>query len=186
MGPPKEMHPRAILETFDQSLTRETHNLLRWPELTWQQLHNRLQWEGQIIEEKLSLQRERASGPSGHPWIRTWTKLRLLHAKVCLLSLTRQTLPGNVVLFGTAPVEGLFPRAFASAALLVARRTTVWCAGHSCGRGPDGPGLMFQSMDEGRRFDIGRASSCRGCQGGRRSVDVREWPDCNQDVHRER
>jgi molybdopterin/thiamine biosynthesis adenylyltransferase len=48
--------------------------------------------------------------------------IALLHAKVCLLTLTGQELPGNVVLFGTAPVEGLFPRAFASAVLAVVRQ----------------------------------------------------------------
>ncbi len=40
-----------------------------------------------------------------------------LHAKVCLLSLLGEELAGNVVLFGTAAVEGLFPRPFASAVL---------------------------------------------------------------------
>ena len=48
--------------------------------------------------------------------------IALLHAKVCLMALTGQGPPGNVVLFGTAPVEGLFPRAFASAVLTVARQ----------------------------------------------------------------
>jgi len=46
----------------------------------------------------------------------------LLHAKVCLLSLLGREweLPGNVVLFGTEAVEGLFPRPFASAVLDIA------------------------------------------------------------------
>jgi molybdopterin/thiamine biosynthesis adenylyltransferase len=46
----------------------------------------------------------------------------LVHAKVCLLTLLRQedSLAGNVVLFGTATVDGLFPRPFASAALSIA------------------------------------------------------------------
>ena len=43
----------------------------------------------------------------------------LLHAKVCLLSLLGEELEGNVVLFGTEAVEGLFPRPFASAFLQV-------------------------------------------------------------------
>jgi molybdopterin/thiamine biosynthesis adenylyltransferase len=45
----------------------------------------------------------------------------LLHAKVCLLSLLAREaeLPGNVILFGTAAVEGLFPRPLASAFLEV-------------------------------------------------------------------
>ena len=46
----------------------------------------------------------------------------LVHAKLCLLTLLGQeaALPGNVVLFGTAAVEELFPRPFASAFVSVA------------------------------------------------------------------
>lgn len=46
----------------------------------------------------------------------------LLHAKLCLLSLLGREaeLDGNVVLFGTEAVDGLFPRAFASAVLDIA------------------------------------------------------------------
>jgi molybdopterin/thiamine biosynthesis adenylyltransferase len=52
----------------------------------------------------------------------------LLHAKLCLLTLARGTadaaalpdLDGNVVLFGNAPVDGVFPRHFASAVLRIA------------------------------------------------------------------
>ena len=46
--------------------------------------------------------------------------IALLHAKVCLLELTGEAGDDNVVLFGTAPVEGLFPRRLASALLTVA------------------------------------------------------------------
>jgi molybdopterin/thiamine biosynthesis adenylyltransferase len=45
----------------------------------------------------------------------------LIHTKLCLLTLLgHDALPGNVVLFGTAAVENLFPRPFASAVLNVA------------------------------------------------------------------
>ena len=51
----------------------------------------------------------------------------LIQAKVCLATLLEPgpvngwaDLPGNVVLFGTAPIEGLFPRPLASAFLQVA------------------------------------------------------------------
>jgi molybdopterin/thiamine biosynthesis adenylyltransferase len=45
----------------------------------------------------------------------------LAHAKLCLLTLLGRdgALPGNVVLLGTAAVDGLFPRPFASAVLHV-------------------------------------------------------------------
>jgi molybdopterin/thiamine biosynthesis adenylyltransferase len=51
--------------------------------------------------------------------------IALIHAKLCLLTLLDGAaeipdLSANVVLFGTAPVEGLFPRPFASALVSVA------------------------------------------------------------------
>jgi molybdopterin/thiamine biosynthesis adenylyltransferase len=46
--------------------------------------------------------------------------IALLHAKLCLLELLGDAAEENVLLFGTAPVEGLFPRRFASALLNVA------------------------------------------------------------------
>jgi molybdopterin/thiamine biosynthesis adenylyltransferase len=46
--------------------------------------------------------------------------IALLHAKLCLLELVGQAAEESVVLFGAAPVEGLFPRRFASARLSVA------------------------------------------------------------------
>ena len=35
----------APLTAFDRALEREAHNLMGRPDLLWQQLHNRLQWE---------------------------------------------------------------------------------------------------------------------------------------------
>jgi len=63
--------------------------------------------------------------------------IALLHAKLCLLELLGEPIDDrakekgddgdgadpNVVLFGTAPIEGLFPRRFASALLTVAPQT---------------------------------------------------------------
>ena len=46
--------------------------------------------------------------------------IALIHAKTCLLELTGETAEHDVVLFGTAPVEGLFPRRYASALVSVA------------------------------------------------------------------
>ena len=54
----------------------------------------------------------------------------LIHAKVCLLTLLGEELPGNVVLFGTAAVEELFPRPLASALVTVARQESCLVCGH--------------------------------------------------------
>ena len=66
------MEQRPVLEAFDRALARETHNLLRWPELTWQQLHNELQWhEAGEVTELLAAERDRRRSDRLPPWLRT-------------------------------------------------------------------------------------------------------------------
>ena len=49
--------------------------------------------------------------------------IALIHARVCLATLVPElALDANVVLFGNQPMEGLFPRALASALVQVARQ----------------------------------------------------------------
>jgi hypothetical protein len=54
----------------------------------------------------------------------------LIHAKISLLELLGEDPGGaNVVLFGNAPVQGLFPRRFASAIIdVAAQRNCLVCA----------------------------------------------------------
>jgi hypothetical protein len=40
----------TVLETFSRALRREAHVLTQHPNLLWQQLYNRLQWEGERRE----------------------------------------------------------------------------------------------------------------------------------------
>jgi WD40 repeat protein len=65
---------KATLESFGRALRCEAHTLARRPEITWQQLHNRLQWDG-LVEERLSGERERRSAAGSEPWFRTHTPL---------------------------------------------------------------------------------------------------------------
>src|SRR5674476_319319 len=60
----------------DRALGREAHVLVRSPELTWQQLHNRLQWEGKEVEARLAPERARRSRPPAAPWMRSATRFR--------------------------------------------------------------------------------------------------------------
>ena len=57
--------------------------------------------------------------------------IALLHAKVCLLTLLsrEKELQGNVLLFGNAAVEGLFPRPFASVLVNVAAQESCLICG---------------------------------------------------------
>lgn len=57
--------------------------------------------------------------------------IALIHAKLCLLELLGESDgEGNVVLFGTAPVEGLFPSRFASTRVGVAPQVGCLVCGH--------------------------------------------------------
>src|SRR5207249_4351378 len=60
-----------ILSAFDLAITREAHNLRRWPELTWQQLYNRLQWGEEHVVPLLETERRRRTTPGSRPWLRT-------------------------------------------------------------------------------------------------------------------
>ncbi|MGH2557013.1 MAG: eIF2A-related protein [Actinomycetota bacterium] len=62
---------RPVLEAFDRAIAREAHNLSRWPELTWQQVHNRVQWEEEQVRAVLAKERARGHSSGGRPWMRT-------------------------------------------------------------------------------------------------------------------
>lgn len=62
---------RSTLQSFERAARREGHNLSRWPELLWQQLHNRLQWEAEPLPEVLAPELTRRTSPDSGPWLRT-------------------------------------------------------------------------------------------------------------------
>ncbi len=73
---PADLHSRwTVLRAFARALNREIHNLQRCPELTWQQLYNRLQWEDEPVPQLLAPELERRSAPGATPWL--WTRAPL-------------------------------------------------------------------------------------------------------------
>jgi hypothetical protein len=69
--PKTPVERRMVLEAFGRAIDRETHNLSRWPDLVWQQLYNRLQWEGDPLPSLLTQRSTKRSDP--RPWIRMTT-----------------------------------------------------------------------------------------------------------------
>ena len=65
----------AALAVVDRALRREAHVLAGHPDLTWQQLHNRLQWADPPLGTQLAAERERRSRPGGRPWLHRYTPL---------------------------------------------------------------------------------------------------------------
>jgi len=65
-----------VLAAYEEALRRESHVLIAHPDLTWQQLHNRLQWKGEAVEATLAPERQRRSCAGATPWIRMATPLR--------------------------------------------------------------------------------------------------------------
>jgi hypothetical protein len=65
---------REVLGAYARALGREAHVLAGQPELIFQQLHNRLQWQAGAAEGRLALERERRSVPGARPWLRTRTR----------------------------------------------------------------------------------------------------------------
>jgi len=68
--------PEVILAAFSRALGREAHVLANSPNLLWQQLFNRLQWEDEPIPEILSPELERRSSPGSGVWLRTRSPFR--------------------------------------------------------------------------------------------------------------
>jgi hypothetical protein len=45
---------RTTLKAFSRALAREAHVLTRQPDLLWEQLYNRLQWEEEAVKQTLT------------------------------------------------------------------------------------------------------------------------------------
>lgn len=77
-GPVEAMVPvdgrLTALRAFDRDLGREAHALREGPEILWQQLHNRLQWEDEAVQELLAARIDRLGAPGARPWLRTLTR----------------------------------------------------------------------------------------------------------------
>jgi hypothetical protein len=64
---PKRNENAAILRSFPRALTREAHVLTQHPNLLWQQLYNRLQWEGDDLEQLLASERDQCTASYAKP-----------------------------------------------------------------------------------------------------------------------
>ena len=63
----------AALGAFGRALQREAHILRQRPEIVWQQLYNRLQWEDEPVTRLLARELEDRSRPGSEPWFRLRT-----------------------------------------------------------------------------------------------------------------
>jgi WD40 repeat protein len=66
----------AVLKAFARALGRESHVLTQHPDLLWQQLYNRLQWEENEMGQILAPELARRSAGSARPWLRLSTPYR--------------------------------------------------------------------------------------------------------------
>ncbi len=66
----------ATLQAFSAALSREAHRIASNPGLLWQQMHNRLQWEGPAASATLQQELNRRAAPAAGPWLRTRTPFR--------------------------------------------------------------------------------------------------------------
>jgi WD40 repeat protein len=74
---PSVAHGRGFsdnLTRFAAALRKESHHLLKRPELLWQQLHNRLQWAGGETAHMLQRELAARTGEGARPWLRTRTR----------------------------------------------------------------------------------------------------------------
>ena len=77
---------RQVLTRFSKAVKREAHNLQHWPDLLYQQLYNRLQWDEEPVPQVLKPEFERRTAPGAAPWMRTRTPFRESEALVRTLA----------------------------------------------------------------------------------------------------
>lgn len=80
------MATRQALEAFDHAIALEASRLAQLPALTWQQLYNRLQWEGEEVLARLAPDLAHRSMPGSTPWLRTRAQRRESAGLVQVLS----------------------------------------------------------------------------------------------------
>src|SRR5450759_3372378 len=86
-SPGTEVDDRLVVaEVIARALRREAHVLAERPEILWQQMYNRLQWEGKEVEVRLAPERARRSRPQAALWMRLATRSRESEALVRTLT----------------------------------------------------------------------------------------------------
>ncbi len=64
------------LHAFSRALGREAHVLTQQPDLFWQQMYNRLQWEGNEVKQTLAPELDWRSTSVNQPWLKLLTHYR--------------------------------------------------------------------------------------------------------------
>jgi WD40 repeat protein len=59
------------LQAFETAILREAHRIAGRPDLFWQQVYNRLQWNGELESGLLRREREKRTAAGAPPWMRT-------------------------------------------------------------------------------------------------------------------
>jgi WD40 repeat protein/tetratricopeptide (TPR) repeat protein len=81
---------KAVLQAFSHALGREAHVLAQYPDLLWQQLYNRLQWEDGNqdgpVSKLLSTEAKKRSAPGSRPWLHSRCKINESHPLIRVFS----------------------------------------------------------------------------------------------------
>ncbi len=90
---------RTVLNAFSRALGRENHILSQQPYLLWQQLYNRLQWEGEGVLQTIATEFTHRSETKSTPWARMRTPYR--ESQELLRTMTDSS--GNIIAFAVSP-----------------------------------------------------------------------------------
>ena len=75
-----------VLKAFSRAFRREAHVLTQYPDLLWQQLYNRLQWEGEEVRHAISRDLAKRNVSGAKTWMRLSTPFRESKALVRVLA----------------------------------------------------------------------------------------------------
>ena len=172
-----------VLQAFSRTLDREAHTLTWHPDLLWQQLYNRLQWEKGPAADLVAAEREESSKLGRKPWIRARTPFR--ESKALIRTLTGHTKKVNAC--AISPDGKWIVSASGDQTLKIwdaaSGRELRTLSGHTsfvraCAFSPDGQWIVSASVDQTLKvWDAasGKESFCIPLLGEITAVDLHRW-----------
>ena len=138
----------TILKAFSRALQREAHVLTQHPDLLWQQMYNRLQWQGQEVKQVLAQELTQRSAQGARPWIRmntphheSVTLLRMLEGHTDPVRSCSYSLDGRLIV--SACVNGTLRIWDAITGQLVRTWMSIGYTVNSCEFSPDGRKIVW-------------------------------------------
>ena len=156
-GRPSAGQQRGIIEAFSRAINREASVLSQRPDLLWQQLYNRLQWDYESVQQTLAPEVQRRAAPGARPW--AWLRTPIPESSALIRTINAQhaiwgcaiTHDGSSIVSATAGEAQVWDlRTGRERAMLPARRHQEFFK--ACAVAPDGSFVVLGCDDHTLRI----------------------------------